>query len=321
VSVLVPSAPVRLPYRISGFPVVSQARAAACHAGEVALELMECVVNVSEGRDEAVLARLADAATPALLDLHRDPDHNRSVFTLAGRPHTVADAARSLARACVDLLDLRHHEGVHPRLGVLDVVPFVPYALGALPPRGLRTAVELRDKFADWMAAELDVPTFLYGPLSGGGTRNLPDLRRLAFGPTSEGGLVPDEGPPTPHPTAGATAVGARTVLLAYNVWVSPLEAARVAVPRVRNEHVRALALAVGDRAQVSCNLIDPAAYGPARLYDAVVALVEEAGGVVEGAELVGLIPSSVLAKVPPARYQELGLSPEATVESRLTLA
>ncbi len=281
---------------------------------------MECVVNVSEGRDDTVLERLCAAVAGALLDLHRDPDHNRSVLTLVGRPHVVADAARALARTAVDLIDLRRHEGVHPRVGALDVVPFVPYALGDLPPRDLTTAAELRDKFADWLAAELDVPSFLYGPLPGGGTRSLPDLRRLAFAPPREGGLEPDAGPPSPHPTAGATAVGARPVLVAYNVWVSSLETARTVVPRVRNDHVRALALAVDGRAQVSCNLVDPAFYGPARLYDAVAGLVAEAGGEIEGAELVGLIPSSILAKVSPGRYEELGLSLEATVESRLVL-
>jgi glutamate formiminotransferase len=281
---------------------------------------MECVVNVSEGRDDEVLRRLSAAAASTLVDLHRDPDHNRSVLTLAGRPDAVADAARALARVAVDLIDLSRHEGVHPRVGALDVVPFVPYALGDLPPRDLTVALELRDKFANWLGAELDVPSFLYGPLPGGGARSLPDLRRLAFAPPQEGGLAPDFGPASPHPTAGATAVGARTVLVAYNVWVSSLETARAVAPRVRNEHVRVLALAVGQRAQVSCNLVDPALYGPARLYDAVAELVEEAGGSVEGAELVGLIPSAVLAKISPARYEELGLSPDATVESRLSL-
>jgi len=281
---------------------------------------MECVVNVSEGRDDRVLARLCDAAAAVLLDLHRDPDHNRSVLTLAGRPHVVADAARGLARTAVELIDLRRHEGVHPRVGALDVVPFVPYALGDLPPRDLTTAAELRDKFADWLAAELDVPSFLYGPLPSGGTRSLPDLRRLAFAPPQEGGLEPDAGPPAPHPTAGATAVGARPVLVAYNVWVSSLETARAVTPRVRSEHVRALALAVDGRAQVSCNLVDPAFFGPARLYDAVAAVVDEVGGEIEGAELVGLIPSAILAKVSPGRYTELGLSPETTIESRIVL-
>jgi glutamate formiminotransferase len=279
---------------------------------------MECVVNVSEGRDDRVLARLADAASPVLLDQHRDPDHNRTVLTLAGRPDTVADAARALARTAVELIDLRHHVGVHPRLGALDVVPFVPYALGDLPPRDLTTAAELRDKFADWLAAELDVPSFLYGPLRGGVTRSLPELRRLAFAPPQEGGLEPDAGPAAPHPTAGATAVGARPVLVAYNVWVSSLEVARLVAPLVRGPAVRALGLAVGGGAQVSCNLVDPAQLGPAQAYDVVRRLVEEAGGAVAGAELVGLLPEAVLRAIPGSRWAELGLSTDQTVEARL---
>ncbi len=107
-------------------------------------------------------------------------------------------------------------------------------------------------------------------------------------------------------------------MLIAYNVWVSSLEVARLVAPRVRGPHVRALALAVGERAQVSCNLIEPDAFGPAQLYDAVAAVAADAAGAVEGAELVGLLPEVVLAAVPPARRPELGLSAGATVESRL---
>ena len=277
---------------------------------------LECVVNVSEGRDESVLAMLSASAGPALLDLHRDPHHHRTVLTLAGGPDDVAGAARSLARATVDRLDLRAHDGVHPRLGVLDVVPFVPYEPGHAAPGDLTAAVAHRDAFAQWLADELGVPSFVYGPLPDGGNRTLPDIRRRAFRPTR--GLAPDFGPDRPDPRTGATAVGARRVLVAYNVWVSSLEAARLIAPRIRGPQVRALAMAVGARAQVSCNLIEPDAFGPARLYDAVAAQAAEAGGAVEGAELVGLLPEVVLAAVPPARRPELGLSAAATVESRL---
>jgi len=276
--------------------------------------IFECVVNVSEGRDETVLDQLAHAATPALRDLHRDPDHHRSVLTLAGPADTVAAAARSLARETVARLDLRKHAGAHPRLGVLDVVPFVPFAPGSSASEDLAPAVMLRDEFARWLGTELGVPSFLYGPLPGGGARSLPDIRR-AF---AVGGLSPDFGPAQADPRTGATAVGARQVLVAYNVWVSSAEVARRVAPLVRSPEVRALGLAVGDRAQVSCNLLEPGRYGPAALYDAVGALVDEAGGAVEGAELVGLIPERVLATVPRHRWAELGLSAEQTVERRL---
>ncbi len=110
-------------------------------------------------------------------------------------------------------------------------------------------------------------------------------------------------------------------MLVAYNVWVSSVEVARQVAPLVRGPHVRALGLAVGRRAQVSCNLVEPDRLGPARLYDDVAARAAQAGGSAEGAELVGLIPASVLAAVPQARWAELGLSEASTVESRLASA
>jgi len=282
--------------------------------------IFECVVNVSEGRDEHVLGELAAAAGTTLLDLHRDADHNRSVLTLAGPADAVVPGARALATVAVDRLDLRTHEGAHPRLGVLDVVPFVPYAPGAPAPEDLSAAVVLRDDFARWLGASLGVPSFLYGPLAGGRARTLPDIRRHAFGRdgTGDQGLRPDEGPARADPRTGATAVGARPVLMAYNLWVSSAEVARAVAPLVRGPHVRALGLTVGTRAQVSCNLTDPGRHGPARLYDDVAALVAEAGGAVEGAELVGLVPELVLAAIPRARWAELGFSERSTVESRL---
>jgi glutamate formiminotransferase len=274
---------------------------------------IESVVNISEGRDQDFLARLAEAARPVLLDLHRDPDHHRSVFTLAGEPEHVELAVRALARACVARLDLGTHQGAHPRLGVLDVVPFVPYTPGRLPSHDLEAVVPLRDAFARWMSATLGVPTFLYGPLSGGENRTLPQVRTNAFAE-----LSPDFGPRRPHPTAGATSVGARSVLVAYNVWVSSVEVARTVAPLVRGPAVRALGLAVAQGAQVSCNLVSPAEIGPAQAYDSVRHLVEEAGGAVVGAELVGLLPAAILGDIPASRWAQLGLSADKTVEARL---
>lgn len=274
---------------------------------------IECVVNVSEGRDEAVLAELSAAAGPVLLDRHTDADHHRSVFTLAGAADDVAQAVRELATACVEHLDLGPHHGAHPRLGVLDVVPFVPFVPGRPPSGDLSGVVPWRDEFARWLSATFDLPSFLYGPLPGGQIRTLPQVRRLAFT-----GLAPDFGPAQPHRTAGATAVGARPVLVAYNVWVSSVAMAQRVAPLVRSSAVRALGLVVGERAQVSCNLVDPATFGPDQLYDVVADLVDQAGGAVTGAELVGLIPESILAATPASRWAELGLSADATIESRL---
>jgi glutamate formiminotransferase len=275
--------------------------------------ILECVANVSEGRDDAVLAELAASAGDALLDLHRDPDHHRAVFTMAGPADLVDGAARSLAAAAVARLDLRTHAGAHPRLGVLDVVPFVPYRPGGPPEQDLGPALAARGGFARWLGDALGVPSFLYGPLPGGAHRTLPEVRRQAFA-----ALTPDFGPAVPDPRTGACAVGARVVLVAYNVWVSSADVARTVAPLVRRPGLRALGLAVGERAQVACNLVEPGALGPAQAYDLVGALVREQGGSVEGAELVGLLPESVLAAVPAARWPELGLSAEATIEARL---
>ena len=180
--------------------------------------MLQCVINVSEGRDLEVLADLADSARPALLDVHRDSDHNRAVFTLAGAE--VEDAARRLARQAVARIDIGAHQGAHPRLGALDVVPWVH--LTADPRHRLRdgslaVAAAARDRFALWAGAHLDLPCFLYGPAGlSRNDRSLPDLRRQAWRP-----LAPDTGPSHPHPTAGAACVGARPVLVAYNLWLA----------------------------------------------------------------------------------------------------
>jgi glutamate formiminotransferase len=255
-----------------------------------------CPANVSEGRDPAVLAALAEAAGPDLLDLHADPHHHRSVLTLVGPA-----AARRLAATAVELVDLRRHRGVHPRIGALDVVPFVPWD-GAT----LQDAVEARDRTAAWIGAELGVPAFLYGE----GAPTLPEVRRRAFVD-----LDPSCGPRRPHATAGAVAVGARDPLVAYNVWLArpdPALARRVAAA-VRSPAVRALGLVVGERVQVSMNLVAPGTVGPAAAYDAVAALAP-----VAGAELVGLVPAAVLTAVPPERWGELDLAEDRTVEARL---
>ena len=259
---------------------------------------LTCVVNLSEGRRRAELDAIAGAAGDDLLDVHVDPHHHRAVLTLVGER-----APQAVASAALDRLDLRRHTGAHPRLGVVDVVPFVDLdASGSL-------AVPAADRFATWMGEELAVPTFRYGA-----DLSLPTLRRGAFSSLFSS-LHPWAGPAAPHPTAGATAVGARGPLVAYNVWLADPDAgrARAVAARVRGPALRALGMRVGDRVQVSMNLVDPTALGPAQAYDAVASLVPTAG-----AELVGLVPEAVLHAVPSDRWELLGLSPAATMEARL---
>lgn len=250
-----------------------------------------------------MIADIARAAGGDLLDVHSDPHHHRSVLTLMGE-----DAPRAVAEAAVQRLDLRHHEGVHPRLGVVDVVPFV--ALGDGDPA---LAVQARDRFATWFAGTQGVPCFRYGD-----ERSLPTVRRTAFAD-----LRPTDGPGVPHPTAGATAVGARPVLVAYNVWIeaSGLEVAQQVAAAARRPHLRALGLAVGDRLQVSMNLVEPMALGPAAAYDEVVRLSEAVDARVVGAELVGLVPDAVLRQVSTDRWEELDLSEDRTIERRIERA
>jgi glutamate formiminotransferase len=254
-----------------------------------------CVVNVSEGRDDAWLDEADAVCGVDLLDRHHDPFHHRAVFTVVG---TVAP--RALTRLAVATLDLRRHAGAHPRLGVVDVVPFVPLA-----ETGMADALAARDAFAAWASAALDVPCFLYGP-----ERSLPEVRRQAFT-----ALVPDVGPPTPHPTAGAISVGARPPLVAYNLWLAEpdLPAARRVAAAVRGPSVRALAMACGPDVQVSLNLLEPSVVGPAEAYDAVAAMAA-----IARAELVGLLAVAVLDRITPSRWRQLDLSPSRTVECRL---
>ena len=259
--------------------------------------MLECVVNVSEGRDRRAIDAIAAAAGACLLDVHADPHHNRAVLTLAGA--AVEEAARAVAAEGVRRIDLRLHVGVHPRLGAVDVVPFAPLAASTLA-----DAVAARDRFAGWAGDELGVPCFRYGP-----ERSLPNVRRHAFT-----ALSPDTGPSVPHPTAGAICAGARPVLVAYNVWLADgvgVATARRVAKEIRGPQVRALGLDVGGRAQVSMNLVDPVVVGPAAAYDLVAARAP-----VAGAELVGLVPAAVLAAAPAGRWSELNLSEDRVLPS-----
>jgi glutamate formiminotransferase / 5-formyltetrahydrofolate cyclo-ligase len=284
--------------------------------------LSECVINVSEGRDPAIIAAVRAAGGESVLDVHSDPEHHRSVLTLGGPLEVVEESARQVVAVAVSLIDLRSHVGIHPRLGAVDVVPFVALPDPFHPTQALRPDVlDARGDLAEWAGAELGLPCFLYGP-----ERTLPDVRRLAFR-----SLRPDTGPRTPHLTAGATAVGARPVLVAYNLWIAgpadrdpgdrgdqALRVARSLAADLRGPSVRALGLPIEAGAQVSINLIDPGSVPFPSLYDAVAGGARSAGCSVLRAELVGLVPARVLDQVPRHRWAQLDLSPDGTIESRM---
>jgi glutamate formiminotransferase len=224
--------------------------------------MLECVINISEGANPERLNALRANLGPDLLNVHSDRDHNRSVFTLAG-----TDAARILTRDALAMFNISDHAGVHPRVGIVDVVPFV-----ALEPSTFEEALYARNEFAKFASEELGVPCFLYGP-----ERTL-------------------------HPTAGAMCVGVRPVLVAYNLWLrdSTLDIAKRIAGAIRSESVRTLGLQVGPSAQVSMNLIAPEITGPAAVYDAVSTLAS-----IERAELVGLVPARTLAEIPRSRWSQ----------------
>jgi glutamate formiminotransferase len=271
--------------------------------------VLECVINISEGRNLAVLDELSINAGASLRDRHHDAFHHRSVFTLINEPDPLERDVRALIRDAFNLLSLRGHEGVHPRFGVVDVVPFV-----ALDARERDLARQLRDSTANWISHTFNVATFLYGTLANGSTQSLPDVRRGAFV-----NLAPDFGPDKASPVLGAVAVGERGVLVAWNLWLADTTLARAKeiAKSLRSAHVRTLGLGVGNQVQVSCNLLDVTENPPSTVYDQVHGLLRGLEHVVR-AELVGLAPRSLLESEDPARWAELDLSLDRTIEARV---
>lgn len=276
--------------------------------------LVECVPNFSEGRDAAVIAELAAAVqeTPgaALLDRTSDPDHNRAVLTFAGAPEPVLDAAVKLAGIAARRIDLRRHTGVHPRIGAMDVCPFVPV-------RGitLEQCAELAHWAGNRIWLEHDVPVFFYEAAAlRDECQRLENIRR--------GGLVPDLGGAGLHPMAGAAVVGARTFLIAFNVNLAntDLETGRRIARAIRESggglpKVKALALPLASEGvvQISMNLTDFAVTPIVRAYEAIAAQAE-----VKESELIGLAPAAALNADIAAQVKLRGWSPEMILENRL---
>jgi len=234
-----------------------------------------------------------------LLDRTSDPDHNRSVFTFAGAPEAVAAAAQSLVRTAFAQIDLRTHTGAHPRIGAVDVIPFVPLA-GVTMAECVALAKDVGAK----IAAEHDVPVYYYARAATRPERvRLPDVRRPQFeGLAAVIGTthVPDAGPGRVHPTAGAVVVGARPPLIAFNIELdtADLGIAKRIAKEIRESSgglpgVQALGFALTDppRAQVSLNLLDHTVTSLAQVWDAVAVRAAAAGvGIIRG-ELIGLLP------------------------------
>jgi glutamate formiminotransferase / 5-formyltetrahydrofolate cyclo-ligase len=275
------------------------------------------IPNVSEGRDRDAIDAIGQAFDADLLDVHLDPDHHRSVFTLAGEPGRLASAVLSGAAEAVARVDVNRHVGIHPRIGAVDVAPIVYLDPGQ---RGAACAEAL--VLGDLLGNELELPVFLYGELAAGRTRA--ELRRR--GPATlakrigSGELRPDFGPRRLHPTAGAVLVAARPPLVAFNVELAPpatLEDARSIAALIREggpeglESVRAIGLWLGARgvAQVSTNVEDHRAVPLARVVEAVARHATPIG-----AELVGLAPRAAFDGFP----EDLPIANRRTVEDAL---
>jgi len=277
--------------------------------------LFEAVPNFSEGKDDTKISRITDSVRAVsgvrILGLHSDPDHNRSVLTFAGEEGPVLSGAITLAKACAAELDLASQSGEHPRMGVLDVLPFVP-----LEGATMYDAVRLAHRAGEILGS-LGFPVFLYGSAATASHRRvLPDVRRGGY----EGVAArledplwkPDHGPKTLDPHKGAVAVGARPFLVAFNAYLDTddVEVARAVAGRVRESSgglpsVRALGFGVGGKAQVSMNLTDLERTSIPVALEAVRSVAADLGAAVESTELVGLAPLETILQT--ARYY-LGL-------------
>lgn len=272
------------------------------------MKLVECVPNFSEGRRPEVIAAIRDAigavSGVTVLDVSPDESHNRSVITFVAPIERAVDAAFAGIREARDRIDLREHSGEHPRIGATDVVPFVP-----LDTTTMEECVLLARQLGERVGRELKIPVYLYERAATRPARkNLSDIRRGEFealrtelGTNPE--RDPDFGPKQVHPSAGATAIGARPFLVAYNVYLGPaanLPLAKTIAKAARESsggfpHVKALGLDVDGQAQVSMNLVDTTQTPMHTVFDFVKEQAQPQGVPVTWSEIVGLVPERAL--------------------------
>src|SRR5260370_2713019 len=300
--------------------------------GESVLRLVECVPNFSEGRRKEVIESIADAIrkTPGvtLLDVESNSDHNRSVISFVGEPGPLKDAALASSQKAIELIDLRHHKGEHPRMGAVDVVPFVP-----LSGVTMEDCVSLARAFGQEFAEKFHVPVFLYEEAATiAEKRHLADVRegeyeglraRIGKDPAKK----PDLGPEKIHPSAGATAVGAREILIAYNVnlGTSDLNIAKKIAHQLRAKDgglafVKALGFELKERGivQVSMNLTNYRKSQVFKAYELVKLFADHHQVPVVGSEIVGLAPMDSLVDSADFYLRLENFSRDQVLESRL---
>ncbi len=298
-------------------------------------KIVECIPNFSEGRDASIVKAIASAIASVpnvvMLDYTMDSDHHRSVITFAGEPEAVLEAAVLAAARAVELIDLNHHTGEHPRMGALDVLPFVP-----IKGVTMTDCVALARRAGERIARELRVPVYLYEHAATRSERiDLANVRRgefeglrevIAVNPES----APDFGEAKAHPTAGAVAVGARAQLIAYNINLATddlMIAQKIArAIRGRNgglQYVKALGfeLAARNQVQVSMNLVNYEATPLFRVFEMVKREAERYGVRIVGSEIIGLIPQAALNACADFYLQIENFSEDLVLEERLQAA
>ena len=294
--------------------------------------IIECVPNFSEGRDaskiEAIENAIASADGAVVLHRTSDPDHNRSVITFAGPPESVLEAAVRGAAAAAKLIDLRVHKGVHPRLGALDVLPFVPVR-GAT----IEDCIAIAHRAGERIWRELAIPVYFYEAAAQQPLRQrLENVRRGEFEEIRRAALVdesrrPDIGGPELHPTAGAVIVGARRFLIAFNInlQTSDLQIAKEIARAIRTSSggfpaVKALGMPLLSRnlVQVSMNLTDFEKTGLHTIYTEVARQAAERGVGIAGSELIGLMPRSAVEQAAAAFLKLESFDSQRIVENRL---
>jgi len=295
--------------------------------------LIECVPNFSEGARpdivEAIVARVRAESPARVLDLQSDASHNRSVLTLAGDPDSLAKAVLALVGACVAVIDLRSHRGEHPRMGAVDVVPFIP-----LEGATIKDCVALARKVGEAIATTHKIPVFLYEEAASAPHRKgLEDIRRGQFegleAKLKDPLWQPDFGPSAPHPSFGAVLVGARMPLIAFNINLSTddVEIAKKIAKGIRHStggyrFVKAMGLIVDINgrkvAQVSMNMTDFTRTPLFRVTETIRNEAARYGVAITGSEIVGLVPTQALLDAAEHYLQLTGFSNAQVLETRL---
>jgi glutamate formiminotransferase len=298
---------------------------------KIRMAIIESIPNVSEGRRADIVERFANAIRNTLgvrlLDYSSDASHNRSVFTLAGDAPSLKAATLALFEQAVAAIDLREHKGEHPRLGAVDVVPFVP-----IEGVTMQDCVALANDVGAEVAKRFGVPVYLYEEASSNPVRkNLEDIRRGEFeglgAKMATAGWTPDYGPPVPHSTAGASVIGARMPLIAYNINLNTdrLEVAKKIAAAIRQSsggfrYVKAMGIKLDDRnlVQVSMNLTNYEKTPIFRVFEVVKREAERYGVMILESEIVGLVPAAALVRSAEFYLQLERFSEDQVLEKKL---